>query len=171
MKTIYYRVILIIWDRYPRGTSTISIFLILFPSIYSCLNTKWRTFIFLGSTTCDGFLKIACYRRYSLANTAVASFSTLSDFIPTVSHLSLTALHKFKFKEIVLAFSWVFDNEGTIVTRNIKIKVRTNIVGTKESSRQAPFWALRWCIWKQVKASQEDRRFRSKLCAGCATSH
>lgn len=50
-------------------------------------------------------LKQFAIEEDSLANTTVVYFSTLLYFIPALPHLSLIALHKFKFKEIILAFS------------------------------------------------------------------
>lgn len=49
-------------------------------------------------------LKQLATKEDSLANTTFVYFSTLY-FIPAIPHLSLTALHKFKFKEIILAVS------------------------------------------------------------------
>lgn len=129
-ESIYYKAMFSIWERVPEGHfHNIYSF---FPRIYSQIIKKKWAFTFLGSTTCDGFLKRACYHRYSLANTTVVCISTLLYFISAVPHLSLIALHKLELKEVILAFSWVFDNEEMIqLSGSIKIKVRTDTLGIK----------------------------------------
>lgn len=106
---------------------------ILFPRIYSqIIKYKVKNFYISRKYYIWWFLKIVCYRRFSLANTTVVYISTLPYFIPAVPHLSLIGLHRLKFKKVILAFSWVFDNEELItVVRSIKIKVRTDTMGMK----------------------------------------
>lgn len=57
-----------------------------------------KNYTFLGSTTYNGFLKIACYQIPLLS--IFQHYHTLS-----LSLISLIALDKFKCKIIILAFS------------------------------------------------------------------